>query len=57
MDSPCVSICVIDPTTGLCEGCARSLAEIAGWSTMTSAERCRIMAGLEGRKAKKEGVI
>jgi predicted Fe-S protein YdhL (DUF1289 family) len=32
--SPCVSVCVMHPQTGLCEGCLRSLQEIADWSRM-----------------------
>jgi predicted Fe-S protein YdhL (DUF1289 family) len=51
LDSPCVSICVIDPDSGLCEGCGRTLQEIADWSRMTAGERRRIMSGLDARKA------
>lgn len=29
--SPCVGVCKIDPHTQLCEGCFRSLTEIAEW--------------------------
>lgn len=32
--SPCVSVCRMDAITGLCEGCLRSLDEIAAWSTL-----------------------
>ena len=32
--SPCNKICRIDRTTGWCEGCWRTLAEIAGWYGM-----------------------
>jgi predicted Fe-S protein YdhL (DUF1289 family) len=49
MESPCIKICAIDPGTGLCEGCGRSLAEIAGWTGLSSAERRRIMAELPAR--------
>lgn len=31
--SPCIGICRMDPDTGLCEGCQRTLDEIARWST------------------------
>jgi uncharacterized protein len=50
MDSPCIKVCVIDPDTRLCEGCARSLDEIAGWAAMTDAERRRIMGELPARR-------
>jgi|JI10StandDraft_1071094.scaffolds.fasta_scaffold389152_3 predicted Fe-S protein YdhL (DUF1289 family) len=29
--SPCVNVCRMAPTTGWCEGCFRTLEEIAGW--------------------------
>ena len=32
--SPCVSVCRMDPRTQLCEGCLRTLDEIAAWSRM-----------------------
>ena len=50
MQSPCINVCAIDPATGLCAGCARSLAEIAGWAAMTDAERRRIMRELPARR-------
>ena len=50
MESPCVDVCEIDRATGLCLGCRRTIEEIAAWSSMTSAERRRIMAELSTRK-------
>ena len=29
--SPCVNVCQINPDTGLCRGCLRTLEEIACW--------------------------
>ena len=54
METPCIKICVIDPGTGLCEGCARTLAEIATWGRLAPAERRRIMAALPGRRNGRE---
>lgn len=51
METPCTNICQIDRATGMCRGCARTIAEIAAWSSMTSEERRRIMSELETRKA------
>ncbi len=31
--SPCISICKMNPQTGWCEGCFRTIEEIAQWST------------------------
>jgi len=50
IESPCVDVCVIDPDSGLCEGCARTLEEIARWAAYSTDERRRIMAELEGRR-------
>ena len=32
--SPCVSVCRMDAASGLCDGCFRTLDEIAAWSRM-----------------------
>ena len=34
MPSPCLSVCRMDMDTGLCEGCLRTLDEIAAWGRM-----------------------
>jgi uncharacterized protein len=49
--SPCVSVCRMDPATGWCEGCYRTIEEIAGWGSMPAQERLRIWTELHGRKA------
>jgi predicted Fe-S protein YdhL (DUF1289 family) len=50
--SPCIKICVIDPASKLCEGCGRTLAEIAQWGRMSEPERLAVMAQLQARIAK-----
>ena len=49
MLSPCEKICVVDPASGLCRGCGRSLAEIEHWTRYTDAERAQVMAQLPQR--------
>lgn len=49
--SPCINVCVIDPFTGLCEGCGRTLDEVVQWGMMSEAQRIAIMAQLADRKA------
>lgn len=49
--SPCIRVCALDPETGLCGGCYRTLAEIAGWSGFSAEEKCAILRELEARKA------
>jgi predicted Fe-S protein YdhL (DUF1289 family) len=49
VSSPCSRVCIVDPATGLCEGCGRTLEEIARWGLMGEAERRAIMADLDQR--------
>ena len=49
VSTPCVKVCLIDPETGLCEGCGRTGEEVARWGTLSEEERLGIMAGLEER--------
>jgi predicted Fe-S protein YdhL (DUF1289 family) len=51
IESPCNKICAIDPVSGLCVGCGRTLAEIEGWIRFSAEERARIMAELPHRLA------
>lgn len=46
--SPCTRVCRIDEATGLCQGCRRTLDEIARWAGMTAAERAAVWARLAG---------
>jgi len=49
--SPCTKVCTIDPRSGLCLGCARTLDEIARWTSFNETERDRIMTELPQRRA------
>ncbi len=49
ISTPCLRVCLLDPETGLCEGCGRTRDEIARWGSMSEDERLAIMAGLEER--------
>lgn len=48
--SPCVSLCRIDAASGLCEGCWRSLDEIAAWSRMSDADKRQVWQTLALRR-------
>jgi predicted Fe-S protein YdhL (DUF1289 family) len=52
ISTPCMKVCLIDPETGLCEGCGRTRAEIATWGRFSEEERLAIMSGLEDRMRK-----
>jgi uncharacterized protein len=51
MPSPCVSVCQMNPTSGLCEGCLRTLDEIARWSTLGDAGKREVWARIGDRVA------
>ncbi len=48
--SPCVDVCRMNAVSGLCEGCYRSIDEIASWSIYSAAEKRRVLAQLPARK-------
>lgn len=48
--TPCIQVCVVDGESGLCLGCFRTLAEIAGWGALDAETRARLMAELPGRR-------
>ena len=48
--SPCISICRMDPVAGLCEGCLRTIDEIAHWSTMDDAQKRAVLAAIAERR-------
>ena len=50
--SPCTSVCFIDPVTGLCAGCLRTLDEIAGWIDFSTAEKRGVIAALDARRSR-----
>jgi predicted Fe-S protein YdhL (DUF1289 family) len=51
IESPCNKVCTVDPISGLCIGCGRSLAEIESWIRYSADERAGIMAELPRRLA------
>lgn len=51
--SPCISVCKMNATTGWCEGCLRTIDEIAGWSGMSDDARRLVWAELARRRGQK----
>ena len=49
--SPCIDVCRMDASSGLCEGCLRTLDEIAGWAAATDAQKTHILAAIAQRHA------
>jgi predicted Fe-S protein YdhL (DUF1289 family) len=48
--SPCINVCRMDPVTGYCEGCLRTIDEIAAWSAMADDDKRAVWQRLEQRR-------
>jgi predicted Fe-S protein YdhL (DUF1289 family) len=48
--SPCISICRMNPATGLCDGCLRTLDEIAAWSRLSDDDKRAVLARVAVRR-------
>lgn len=48
--SPCISVCRMDERSGWCEGCLRTLDEIAAWSVMDEADKQAVWDALPQRR-------
>ncbi|MCW5624148.1 MAG: DUF1289 domain-containing protein [Burkholderiales bacterium] len=51
MPSPCIQVCTMDAATGLCQGCQRTLDEIARWGALSSAEKRVVLDRVAERRA------
>jgi predicted Fe-S protein YdhL (DUF1289 family) len=47
--SPCISVCRMDASTGWCEGCLRTIDEIAGWSSFDDDAKRAVWDAIEAR--------
>lgn len=47
--SPCIGVCELDETIGLCLGCGRTMAEISNWLRFDDAAREAVWRELPGR--------
>jgi len=51
LPSPCINICYMDPVSGLCDGCARTIGEIAEWGAADEARKRAIWTAIELRRS------
>jgi len=49
--SPCINVCRMDPRSGLCEGCLRTIDEIAAWSQWPDTAKREVWQAIEARRA------
>jgi len=52
--SPCTSVCKMDPGTGWCEGCLRTIDEIAAWAGLSDTDKLVIWDRLAERRKQTE---
>ncbi len=55
IETPCVNICRIDRKHRWCEGCGRTVQEIARWGETDDADRRAVMAELPARMRAMKG--
>lgn len=48
--SPCIAVCHLEASSGLCSGCHRTAEEIGRWSVLTDAERIDVWKKIESRQ-------
>lgn len=48
--SPCVNVCRMDAASGWCQGCLRTLDEIAAWATLPDTGRRAVWKLLPARR-------
>ena len=49
IETPCTGVCALDPATGMCLGCLRTIDEIACWASLSTEERRAVMGELPDR--------
>ena len=50
VQSPCIDVCRMDANSGLCEGCLRTLDEIANWAAATDDAKHLILVAIAQRR-------
>ncbi|MGO8915991.1 MAG: DUF1289 domain-containing protein [Stellaceae bacterium] len=53
--SPCIAVCVLDPATGYCRGCFRTITEISHWVLLAREDKRRILTALPARRRQEAG--
>ncbi|MCG2585267.1 DUF1289 domain-containing protein [Massilia sp. TS11] len=48
--SPCVDICQMDPVSGLCRGCYRTIDEIVAWGSASEDYKRAVWAEIRRRE-------
>jgi len=51
LPSPCTSVCQINPKSGLCQGCWRTIDEITNWSVASEAKKMQVWLAISQRRS------
>jgi predicted Fe-S protein YdhL (DUF1289 family) len=49
--SPCINVCKMNPHSGLCEGCLRTIEEIMLWRTASESDKRAVWVEIRERQA------
>ena len=52
--SPCISLCEMAPSTGLCRGCLRNIDEIVAWGSASDDYKRAVWAEIRRRESEIE---
>ena len=52
IESPCIDICQLNPSTGICTGCFRTMDEISLWIELSDDEKREVLRLAKGRELK-----
>ncbi len=55
--SPCLAVCTMDASAGVCKGCFRTLSEIAEWSQADAARKRQIWRDIQVRLLSSSGGV
>jgi hypothetical protein len=50
--SPCVKLCALDPRSGYCVGCYRTIDEVANWVEMSAEDKRAVLERVARRRAR-----
>jgi uncharacterized protein len=50
ISSPCISVCQMNPEVSLCDGCFRTLAEIAAWGSLSDPAKLAVLELVQERR-------
>jgi uncharacterized protein len=48
--SPCIGLCILDPATGICKGCLRTIEEIGAWIGLDDDARQAVLRRVAERR-------